>query len=172
MNTAIATGAIRCHFTRVGSAHRPPMCRTRVPRVTSGLVRRRSSQGAMVHNANTVLVLSWHPQSGHTTAGGFRRAVEIVDRWPASAQVVVVDAAPGMFSGAGLHVVSYPLPALTSLDGRSREMARAIQWSLAAAMLTVLGLWHGRRRRARVVYTATSELFPCIVSAFVVSRVL
>src|SRR4051812_16196862 len=126
MNTAIATGAIRCHFTRDGSAHRPPMCRTRVPRVTSGLVRRLSDQGAMVHKANTVLVLSWHPQSGHTTAGGFRRAVEIVDKWPAFGQIITVDAAPTIFSGPGLTAVSYPLPELAAIDSRSRELARAI----------------------------------------------
>jgi glycosyltransferase involved in cell wall biosynthesis len=126
----------------------------------------------MLHKPDTVVVLSWHPQSGSATAGGFRRAVEIVDRWPALADVVTVDASPTMFAGPGLHVVTYPVPALAALDSRSRELARAIQWPLAAAMLTALGLWHGRRKHARVVYTPTSELFPCIVSAFIVSRLL
>jgi FkbM family methyltransferase len=117
-----------------------------------------------------VLVLSWHPEHGAITAGGFRRSVAVLRRFVGKGRLTIVDATPSIFREVHLNeedrVVEYRLPRLKRIARSSRSVARAVQWGLACMHLVQLGLKHDRRARS-VIYVPTSELLPCALAGVV-----
>lgn len=114
------------------------------------------------------LVLSWHPEDGHLSAGGYRRAREIVKRAAAESQLVAVDNAPSIYRDLdGPEIVEYSLPRLRPVARLDHRAARAVQWALASGQL----FWHGlrthRRRNVDALYVPTSELLVCTLPAVV-----
>lgn len=124
----------------------------------------------MTRRPNTkhrTLVLSWHPEEGYLTAGGFRRSREVIKRLASNTDVVVIDAAPSIYRDvdSALSIVEYTLPSLGPIARLDARAARAVQWSVASAKLA----WHGfrefRSRPYDALYVPTSELLVCSLPA-------
>jgi glycosyltransferase involved in cell wall biosynthesis len=119
------------------------------------------------------VVLSWHPEDGFITAGGFRRSVAVVGRLAEWSRLVVVDAEPSIFRGTldrDADLREYSLPALSRLAHRDLRRARALQWALAFVKLAWLGRAAVRHERAEVIYVPNSELLPCSLAGALLSR--
>lgn len=113
------------------------------------------------------LVLSWHPEDGYLSAGGYRRSREVVRGLACKSEVVVIDVAPSIYGdlrGPSLRIVEYSLPRLKRVASVDRRLARFVQWSLAAAML----MWDGVREERRLsfdsIYVPTSDVLVCAVA--------
>jgi glycosyltransferase involved in cell wall biosynthesis len=118
------------------------------------------------------LVLSWHPEDGYLSAGGFRRAREIVGRAVAESELVVLDNAPSIYRDLDRpDLVEYTVPHLHHAARLDSRLARAVQWSVASAKLVSLGLRSHRRRRYDALYVPTSELLVCTLPAVVLKMV-
>jgi glycosyltransferase involved in cell wall biosynthesis len=114
-----------------------------------------------------VLVLSWHPDEGSITAGGLRRAVEVVGRLGTFTQVLVVDCSPTMYRSWGttnIESTQYSVPRLPRLATLDFRLARLIQWTAATCRLLMIGTRLARRGLFDVIYVPTSELLPCALA--------
>jgi glycosyltransferase involved in cell wall biosynthesis len=128
--------------------------------------------GVGMRDKMTVVALSWHPEGGMETAGGFRRGWEILRRLGSQCAVVAIDSRPSMYRGDGFEdvdVVEYDLPVLPRLTRRSFAMARSAQWAVAILQLSRAGLRAARRSSRPVVYVPSSELLPCAVAGALVT---
>lgn len=114
-----------------------------------------------------ILVLSWHPEDGALTAGGFRRATEVVARLSRRAQVVAVDRSPSMFARCladESQSIEYWVPEFQGLRRLDLRPVRAIQWAIALFWLVTLGWRTHRRHTFHAVYVPTSEILPCVLA--------
>lgn len=119
------------------------------------------------------LVLSWHPEDGYLSAGGFRRGREIVKRLAPNSDVVVVDAAPSIYRDVdqALSIVEYTVPRLVAIARVDARAARAVQWSVATVKLVWHGLREFRQRPYDTLYVPTSELLVCSLPAVVLKTI-
>jgi glycosyltransferase involved in cell wall biosynthesis len=117
-----------------------------------------------------VVVLSWHPEHGSMTAGGFRRSAAVIRRFVGRGSLELIDTEPSIFRDIELdpsdQLVEYRLPTVHWLAMRWRALARALQWALAAVQLVQLGRGRWRRQRT-AIYVPTSELLPCALAGVV-----
>jgi glycosyltransferase involved in cell wall biosynthesis len=123
-----------------------------------------------VSSRPTIVILSWHPEHGSTTAGGFRRSAAVIRRFVGRGTLALIDAEPSIFRGIELgasdRLLEYRLPTFHWLTVRCRPLARALQWALAAVQLVQLGRGRWRRQRT-AIYVPTSELLPCALAGVV-----
>lgn len=117
-----------------------------------------------------VVVVSWHPPGGRFAAGGFRRAQEIVDRWPESIDVTTIDAAPSLYQNPNATHYTYPACDWRVLRALGTPANRVLQWTVAFGSTIIRGTARARQRRSAVVYVPFSELPHCALSGFVVAK--
>lgn len=116
-----------------------------------------------------VLALLWHAPHRVITAGGFRRTYEIFRRTPPGVQVLALDDAPSFLldiANPGVSVREYSIPRpVRALEGRCFRVERAIEWALAAAMMTWSCLvLAARRERFDAILVPSSEQLPALVA--------
>jgi glycosyltransferase involved in cell wall biosynthesis len=117
-----------------------------------------------------IIVISWHPPGGRFAAGGFRRAQEIVDRWPDAADVTTIDAEPSLYRNPDAVHLTYPACNWRALRPFGTPANRLLQWTVAFGATVVRGVSHARRYESAAVYVPFSELPHCALSGFIVAK--
>jgi glycosyltransferase involved in cell wall biosynthesis len=121
-----------------------------------------------------MLVLSWHPEEGALTAGGFRRSIAVVQALKQRSRVLILDCEPSIYRDINLsgddELFEYSLPRLPRIAARDLRLVRAAQWGIACLKLVWIGTRIARTYRCEVIYIPNSELLPCALAGALVSR--
>lgn len=120
------------------------------------------------------LVLSWHPEEGFLTAGGFRRSVAVVQELAERSRVLILDSRPSIYRGVDLGesggLFEYSVPGLKWAASRDLRAARVVQWGTAFLQLVKMGIRVTRRYPCESIYVPNSELLPCALAGVVLKQ--
>ncbi len=119
-----------------------------------------------------MLVLLWHSPQQQITAGGFKRALEILKRAPGEWDILVLDDEPSFLKGLeaeGFRIIEYRIPrVLRRMANRFFTLGRLLEWVWAFLLMTAACL------RLRflgesfdIVYVPSAEQVPALASAVI-----
>lgn len=122
-----------------------------------------------------VLAVLWNPGEKDISAGGFRRAYEILSRWRVEdGQLLVLDAHPSFMRGVKqdfLTLYEYRVPRfIKALERRFFSLERLLEWGYAVA--AIFGGAVKLRRHYDIVYVAYSEIAVTFLSGWLIKLFL
>ncbi|MDO8472107.1 MAG: glycosyltransferase [bacterium] len=111
--------------------------------------------------ANRILAVLWNPGEKDISAGGFRRAYEILKRFSvADGQLLILDSDPSIMKGVesdSIKLITYHIPRFVVwLEQKTFKLGRSLNWLIAMVKIT----WYGWRLvdRYDIVYLPYSEI--------------
>lgn len=118
-----------------------------------------------------ILVLSWHPKNNEIIAGGFKRAVEIINRAPADFNIDIIDTFPSLFKNNTKinSLYEYKIPmSIKKLEDKLYIVERMLEFIFTSIILIFYALKLQKSKKYDVIYVPCGELNYISFSAIII----